>query len=206
MLEAAITYVGEVVLQASLGEDVVPTGNRHPDMAPQGVFACRGDDRWVALTIRDDRDWHAFKSVMQLETNRYDLLADRLQHADQLEAIISKWTDQQPAEKIVSRLQDLDIPAAVVNDTLTVLKDPHLIDRSWFIPMTHPDTGTHQYVGFPWRFSNCQLSADRPAPRLGEHSMEILSDELSLSAKEIQELFDEGITAMVLEKVAENTG
>lgn len=205
MFGAAVTYMGEVILQASLGEDVVATGNRHPDMAPQGVFPCLGDDRWIALTIRDDRDWHAFKSTMQLETNRYDLLADRLQQADQLEAIICKWTDRQPAEKIVSRLQDLHIPAAVVNDTLTVLNDPQLIDRSWFIPMTHPDTGTHKYVGFPWRFSSCQLSVDRPAPRLGEHSIEILSNELSLSAEEIQGLFDEGVTAMVLEKVAEIT-
>jgi crotonobetainyl-CoA:carnitine CoA-transferase CaiB-like acyl-CoA transferase len=204
MLEAAVTYVGEVVLQASLGEAVIAHGNRHPDMAPQGVFPCQGDDRWMALTIRNDRDWHAFRSVIGLQTERYDLLADRLQQAEDLEAIITAWTDQQPAEIVVGRLQDVDIPAAVVNDTLTVLKDPQLADRNWFVPMAHPDTGTHLYVGFPWRFSNCQLSVNRPAPRLGEHSVDILSEELSLSAGEIQDLFDEGITAVVLEKEADD--
>tara|TARA_Y100000310_G_scaffold228044_1_gene230296 strand:- start:4035 stop:4775 length:741 start_codon:yes stop_codon:yes gene_type:complete len=204
MLEAAVSYIGELVLQVSLGEDVVAYGNRQPDMAPQGVFPCKGDDRWIALTVRDDRDWQAFKSVIQLETERYDLLAERMQQAEQLEAIISAWTDQQPAEQIVARLQELDIPAAVVNDTLTVLTDEQLSDRNWFNPMVHPDTGTHLYAGFPWRFSSCELSVDRPAPRLGEHSIEILSDELSLSAEQIQDLFDEGITDMVLEKPADS--
>jgi hypothetical protein len=58
--------------------------------------------------------------------------------------------------------------------------------------------GTHRYNGFAWRFQRTPAVAHRPPPRLGEHSVEILSSLAGLSAAQINEMISAGISGSLL--------
>ena len=64
--------------------------------------------------------------------------------------------------------------------------------------MTHPDLGSHQYNGFPWRFANRELFAASPPPRLGEHSVLLLQEKLGLDQAEIDALMAKDVSGAVL--------
>ncbi len=204
MFEAAVAYIGEELMRASLRPgETSRRVNRHPDMAPHGVFPCAGEDRWIAIAARDDADWRAFAEVSGLDRPEWSTAAGRVQDVEALESAISGWTAGQDAREVMLRLQKAGVPAGVVQTTAEVLEDEHFTANGWFIPMAHPDLGTHRQNGFPWRFSRTPPSVRVATPRLGEHSREVLAGELGLSAAEIEALFAEGVSGEVLEKALE---
>jgi crotonobetainyl-CoA:carnitine CoA-transferase CaiB-like acyl-CoA transferase len=232
MFEAAVGYIGEEILHAGVGGDVAEhRANRHPDMAPHGAFPGANDggrtenvgtaedtasavagrrsasDSWVAIAVRDDADWERLRAVAAdaapwLQDARFATAAGRLAAVDELEERIGRWTARYPAEELMERLQAAGIPAGVVRPIERMVEDPHLLARRWFQSMTHPDTGTHRYNGFPWRFSRTPAVAVRPPPRIGEHSEAILVEELGLSEDEYRGLVARGITGPVLRRPA----
>ena len=73
-----------------------------------------------------------------------------------------------------------DLPAAKMNTVEDLLTDPHLEAVGFFEHVEHPSEGRLRLPSHPARFSRTPLSQARPAPRLGEHSREVL-DALDLS-------------------------
>ncbi|MHB8577533.1 MAG: CaiB/BaiF CoA transferase family protein, partial [Dehalococcoidia bacterium] len=204
MFEAAAGYIGEQLVQADVAGAVTqPRGNRDAGMAPQGVFPCAGDDQWIAISVRHDADWQALCSVAagapELGDDRFLTLAGRLQAQPELEAAIGAWTSSRPARELMLQLQSAGVPAGVVLKTDEVPRDPHFVQRGWFKPMTHPDTGSHLYNGFPWRFSRSDLVCRLPPPRVGEHSALLLHDLLGISPELYVELSAKGVTGSVLQ-------
>ena len=76
--EAFMPHLGEVFLEYQMtGRARERRGNRHPAMAPHGCYPCRGDDKWVTLAVRNEREWRAFCDVIEAP----DLADDpQLQH------------------------------------------------------------------------------------------------------------------------------
>ena len=95
-------------------------------------------------------------------------------------------------------LQAAGIAAGVVRSTAELMACPHLEQRSWFRRIEHADVGGHRYAGHPWRMDGLLERSDLPPPRLGEHSRELLRGRLVLSEAEIDDLFERGVTGMVL--------
>lgn len=199
MFEAAAGYIGEQMLAASLGKSHERFGNRHPDMAPHGVYPCKGRDQWVAIAVRDDQEFTRLREIGELELADPALskLAYRLAQQDYLDQQISSWTSELTAQEVTQTLQELSIAAAPVQRTDQVLADPHLQQLHWFQRLSHPDLGSHLYDGFPWRFSESKLASEAASPRLGQHSRELLHKLLGLGDTEIDRLFRAGITGEV---------
>lgn len=200
MLEASASYLGEVFLQAQLLGEVEALGNRSPDMAPHGVFPCAGYDRWIAISTPDADAWEAITSCgvgAGFDDPRFATLEGRLQFQDALDARLADWTRSQDADALMHRLQRAGVPAGVVRGAVEALDEPHLAAREWFKDMTHPDLGTHKYNGFPWRFAGCELKAEIPPPRLGEHSDQLLRELLFMSDEQIAELKAKDVTGVV---------
>ena len=91
----------------------------------------------------------------------------------------------------------MGVPAAPVLDVLEILDDPAFKQRDWFPRQHHPDLGEHRYGGFPWRFAHAELEAQRPPPRLGEHTREVLA-EIGFDEASIDELFRADVVGTVL--------
>ncbi len=195
MFEAAVGYIDELILEASLGRHHDRLGNRHPDMFIQGVYPCKDVDQWVAITVRNETEFDLFQEIAKLNPSEPE--ETEQQRMDRLDADISNWSRRFSSYEVTRMLQAISIAAAPVQSTSEVLTDPHLTARCWFNELTHPDLGTHLYDGFSWRFSESQLRSEFHSPRLGENSREILRDKFGLSEAEIGELIDQGITGEV---------
>jgi crotonobetainyl-CoA:carnitine CoA-transferase CaiB-like acyl-CoA transferase len=202
MFEAATSYIGEVLLDAQIGDEPAPLGNRDPDAVPSGVYPSVGDDRWVALSTPNEAGWFRLAGVIPgLEALAPLSLAARAERHDEIDAAISAWTGSMSADAAAEALQAAGIPAAPVRSLAEALECPHL--GPWFRPNAHVDMGTHRYNGLAWRFEGAEPRRDLPPPRLGEHSRELLRTELGLSAERIEDLMARGVTGEVLIKAAE---
>jgi len=77
---------------------------------------------------------------------------------------------------------------APVNNIEDVAHDPHVLERDMIVEAPHPRVGNLKFVGIPMKFSRTPCRIERACPDLGEHTVEILSNLVGLSEKEIQEL------------------
>ncbi|MFN8559680.1 MAG: CoA transferase [Dehalococcoidia bacterium] len=203
MFETCVGYIGEELLLAAVtGGNPMREGNHDRAMAPHGVFPCMGEDAWVAVAVRDDTDWRALLTVVGPTTGlsdaRFATHAGRQRHIDEVEAFLGRWTAARSAEAVMDALQAAGVPAGVVQNYRAVLNDPQHAARGWFQVIEHPDMGRGRYNGFPWRFSRTPAEVRRPPPRVGEHSAEILRDDLGLSDDDIAALFARGVVGSIL--------
>lgn len=192
-LETTVAVLGEgIVEQVLTGQPPPRCGNRDPQMAPHGVFPCAGEQRWVAIAARDDDDWRRLAAAIgkpELAGDpRFASLAERKANETALEALIAEWTRTQRAEDVVALLQRAGVPAFVSMSNRDLAEDAHLNQSGFFVRLEHPEVGTKQHIGVPWRMSDTPCTVQRPAPCLGQHTEEVLSRILGYSAERIAEL------------------
>ncbi|MCY4058144.1 MAG: CoA transferase, partial [Gammaproteobacteria bacterium] len=197
MIASAVPYIGEEVLRASLTGSNARWGNRHPAMAPHGVYPVQGDDQWIALACRDDRDWRKLAGLLGMDADALSSLSARRAAEDEIDARISHWSRYRTREEAVAEAVAAGVPAAPVLDVLEILDYPEFAAREWFSQLHHPDLGTLRYGGFPWSFAHAELAAERPPPRLGEHTTEVLV-EIGFDASEIDALYRDDVVGTVL--------
>jgi crotonobetainyl-CoA:carnitine CoA-transferase CaiB-like acyl-CoA transferase len=196
--ETSIAVLGEGLVEQSLnGRQPERDGNRDPGMSPHGVFRCAGTQRWIAIAARDDAEWRRLAEEMgrpELAGDpRFTTLKKRKQHEDELEAILTEWTRGQQAEDIVERLQRNGIPAFVSMSNRDLAEDVHLNDSGFFVRLEHPEVGTRQHLGIPWRMSGTPCNVRRAAPCLGQDTADVLQRVVGYSEERIEQLRRDGV-------------
>ena len=87
------------------------------------------------------------------------------------------------------------MPAAPVVDGAELVGDRQLAARGLFVEVTHPECGTHPWPRLPVELSRTPARIGRPAPLLGEHNREVLTDWAGLSDDELAALEARGVVA-----------
>ena len=198
MAESMATFVGEELLAAQIrGSNAPRTGNRHPLYAPQGVYRCSGDDRWLAISVTTDDEWRALCAVAGLGDELASLTRDarRARH-EEIDTAITAWTRVQSPDPAMQRLQTRGVIAAVVADGRDLLENPHLEARSFWAELDHPDVGPMRYPGNPIHLSETPVTYRCAAPTLGQDNAGILS-ELGISAEAVAVLEADGVITQV---------
>lgn len=176
-----------------------PEGNRADfgEMAPHGIYPCLGEDRWIAIACRDDRDVALLAKVVdepQLTDDRFATLEQRLLGADALDELVSACTRTREASVLASELSAAGVPASVVKSPRERIdEDPDLAEWGLFPTVTHPEIGTVRVEGLPLRLSASPWSISRAAPCLGEHNREVLGGLLGRSDRQLDELTKQGV-------------
>jgi len=159
-------------------------GNRDNVHAPQGCYRCRGEDRWVAISVGTDAEWQSLCQVMGkpelADDERFQDIFRRLQHQDELDEIISAWAIGEDSRSIMTRLQAAGVAATHVNDGKDVHDDPHFKARETFVEVEHPETGRRSVVGLFARLS-ATPGVVRRDPLFGEHTSWLLNELLPAS-------------------------
>jgi benzylsuccinate CoA-transferase BbsE subunit len=98
-----------------------------------------------------------------------DVMA-RAPAAERIFAVLDAWAAAYKVDDLVEGAQLRRIPYAAVRAPEALLRDPHLAERGFFVPIEHPDLGTTvPYPGAPFRLGDAPWRVARP-PRLGEHN------------------------------------
>ena len=172
-------------------------GNRHPAMAPHGCYRCRGEDSWVVISVPSDGVWERLGRTIGrppwVEDARFADVAGRYRHQDELDRLVEGWTVQHDHYQVMRILQQADIPAGPVLNARELVEEPHLNERGLYETVTHPEAGTHAYVGMYARLSKTPGGIRTPAPCLGEHNHYVLGEMLGMSDEEIARLEELGI-------------
>ncbi|MGI8554021.1 MAG: CaiB/BaiF CoA transferase family protein, partial [Dehalococcoidia bacterium] len=192
-LESLIMLLGETVVDYSMnGCSTTTHGNADPLMAPQGVYPCRGADRWLALTLANDEEWEKLVDLLgrpvwasgpELAT-----AAGRRRQTALIDAHLANWTRDQDQMELMKRLQAAGLRAGAVLDAAQVLADPHLTARGLFVEVDHPDGRSLPLAFNPWRCNGRREPVRRRAPALGEDNDYVFHDLLGLNRSQIDEL------------------
>ena len=196
-LESSLAFLGpELVDYVLTGAIAGRLGNRHPSMAPHGVYRANGVDRWIAIACRDDTDWVAVCRVM----SRPDLAADdelsslegRQARAELLDRELTRWTagrDAIAAERILVRA---GVPAAAVVDYRTVANEPQFRHREHILSVPHSRHGSISVESTHLRLHRTPARVLRGGPVLGEDTDSVLRQILRYDDARVAQLVRAG--------------
>ena len=188
--EGAAAFCGPWLIEHQLGEPVKRFGNRHPNMAPCGIYRCAGSDDWVAIACRDDRDWYAICATIPGSLDATADLEERVQTHHNIDRLIETWTLRHSKTAAADILQEANIPAGPVNTTPDMTSDSQTIARNFFVSI---ERGPTPIPGNPIKMKGISSADWTPCPRLGADNHEILREWLGYSIKEIDALECSGV-------------
>jgi benzylsuccinate CoA-transferase BbsF subunit len=198
-IEPPLALLGPAMMDCAVnGRNAEPAGNGNPSAAPRGVYPCRGEDRWIAISIYDDRQYCALvdclRSPALTATGRWDSLLARQREKDVLDSAIAAATAGWEAETLMQALQDKGVPAGVVSTAADVVAhDPQLAHRKHWHRIPHAETGSMLYNAQPFRFGKAPIGPVFGAPLLGEHTADVCSRLLGLNDATIEQLRAENV-------------
>jgi crotonobetainyl-CoA:carnitine CoA-transferase CaiB-like acyl-CoA transferase len=170
------------------------SGNCHPNIQPQDVFACR--DGYLAVAVGNDGQFKSFAAALaapELATDvRFANNAARVANLQELAALIAEALARQEVEYWVQRLAAAGVPCAPINSVADVLADPQIIERGLVRELQHPLAGTVPQVVNPIRYRHAPLSYALAPPTLGQHTTEVLT-ELGIDAQRQKWLADNDV-------------
>lgn len=200
MQEANLTFVGDAALEyVRTGRERERSGNRHPLYTPHGIYPCAGDNRWIAISCHDDREWARVAAVLNMAPGAIagmETREARKAKEDALDALIAAATRSCDRDLLVEKIAAAGVCAAPVLDGLDIAADPGLRERGVVVEVDHPEAGSWAQAAGPWLFSRSGTAPIRPAPLLGEHSFEVFSELLGMTREAYDELVDAGISGM----------
>ena len=186
--------ISQVEAMASLlGDAFVPP----KDSAFQGVYRCRGEDRWCAISVSTEDKWRGFKKALGnppwAEDERFATLANRIENKKALDKLIGERTQKHSTEEVMVLLQKQGVVAGVVQDARDLARDPQLKHRGFFVELDHPEMGKTISDATPIRLADSPPGYNRPAPLLGQDNDYVYGELLGLSKGEIKRLKEQGV-------------
>jgi benzylsuccinate CoA-transferase BbsE subunit len=159
---------------------------RHAQPTPtqQAIFRC-ADDRWVYFTIfvAEQKSWLALldwidsKDVAaHLKGPAFADPAYRQANFHEIQDVVEVFFLLQTADEAYHDGQARGLPVGPIHSPEDVLADEHLRSRDFFVEIEHDDAPPADYPGVPFRFSSFRAADPVRAPKLGEHTDEVLAE------------------------------
>ncbi len=177
LLEAGIAYTfWESCEYWGTGQVPGPLGSAHRLSAP--YQALRTKDGYLNIGAANQATWEALCEAL----GRPDLAADprfkaptdRRQHHRELAELLEAIFTRETTAHWLELLERAGVPAGPIYDVGQVYRDPHVLARGMLAQVDHPTAGRIPQIGIPVKLSATPGRIARPAPRLGEHTDEVL--------------------------------
>lgn len=175
-LEAVAALLGAVLLERA-GDDTAAEA----DAAPNGVYRCAGDDRWVAITVSTDDEWNRFVVALGrppwADGACFATAPERARNHVALDEHVAAWTRTLDADAAMSLLQRAGVPAGRVSDAVDLCeRDPQLAAWGFFVTVSTPEGRPVRLGGPPFHLSHTPATITAPGPLVGEHTTAVLSE------------------------------
>ncbi len=179
LLEAAISLgVYEAANYFATGERPARLGQAHRGSSPYQVF--KTADGWMTVGASQQNFFRSLCELLNLndlvDDPRYATNAARVSNNDTLVEIVQERLTTGTTAKWLQELERVGIPAAPVLAHDQVFADRQVQHRQMVVAVEHAAAGHGHTLGTPLKFSETPSSVRRPAPRLGEHTQEIMAE------------------------------
>lgn len=172
-----------------------PQGAGHDSIATYRSFR-GGDGRELVVTANTPRMWQGLCRVLGVDElvddERFLDAACRLRNKEELWAILEERFAERPAAEWVDLLSAASVPAAPVRDVLEALADARAADDGSLV-VVRGDEAAFENVSTPIRFEGTTEVAPSYPPALGGNTVDILVDELGVTASEVDSLIADGV-------------
>jgi formyl-CoA transferase len=162
----------------------------NPDRRPYRTL-----DGYIGVNVYADHHWHRFFLATghpeMAEDPRFADIHGRTQHIASLYAFLAEAFETKTTAEWIHILSEADIPIIEMNTPGTLLDDPHMKRVGFFAEQDHPSEGRLRTIGIPQQWSESAPELRYPAPRLGEHSVQLLT-EYGFSGDEIDAMLKSG--------------
>ena len=199
-LESTACFVAEAYLDYAINGRVGGReGNRDRAMAPHGCYRCIGDDRWVTIAVATDEEWQAFCNAIDSPAWTQDeRFADgylRWQNQDELDRLITAWTELHADLEVAETLQQAGVAAFPTYNAQDMMEDEHVLSRGFIVEIDHPEPSVGRRIcpGLPFILPATPPTNFFHSPLLGEHNDYVLGELLKLSDREIAQLREEEV-------------
>jgi len=170
------------------------TGNDHPIVAPYGVYRAR--DGEIAIAPSNDDVYEKFLDALELQhlkdDPRFATNDLRMQNRPAINQIVADKIKTMPKSHWVAHLNRAGVPAGFIQNMQEAFRDPQVIDQEMIVDVDQPGYGKIQMTGFPVKMRNSPCEVRLPAPRLGEHTLQVL-EELGYADSEVKIFKDKRI-------------
>ena len=179
------------------GEPPKRIGNQYREWCPSGVFQAR-DGQYV-LAVGRDRE---FEDIARKLLNRPELAEDprclthsaRVQNRELVNSALDEWAKDKSVAEVCDLLQQIHVPCAPVLSVPQVITNPHIRDhRNMFPSYDQPKAGQITVTNIPVKTPDIPPVPLTPAPELGQHTHEVLTELLHLDSQALEQLEKAGV-------------
>ncbi|MGE8691545.1 MAG: CaiB/BaiF CoA transferase family protein [Achromobacter sp.] len=165
-------------------------GNAHQNLVPYQVFAA--SDGHLIVAVGNDSQFRNYCGAIGLPElsadPRFSTNPQRVKNRAELVPLLAERMATGERDHWLAALEGVGVPAGPINTLDQVYEDPHVLARGMKRELPHPAAGKVPMAASPLKFSGSPVEYRRPPPMLGEHTGQVLSERLGLSAEEIQAL------------------
>jgi crotonobetainyl-CoA:carnitine CoA-transferase CaiB-like acyl-CoA transferase len=179
MLDVGVSFLANQAMNHLIsGRTPQRTGNAHPNIQPQDVFAAR--DGHLVLAVGNDEQFARFCDVLErpdlARDERFKTNAGRVRNNATLTPVLAEILAGREREHWVQACARAGVPCGPINTVPEVFADAQIKHRGMLIEIAHAVAGAVPQVASPMRFANAPLVYERAPPLLGEHTEEILRE------------------------------
>lgn len=178
---------------SSTGVSISRQGNQNPHISPNNLYLTR-DGRWVALPASTEQMWRRLVAVIGAhDLAVHNSMEARLDHRAEIESRVGAFVAAHDLDTLMEILAAAGVAAGPVNNAEQICADPHVQARGSVVEVVDEEGHSRWMQAPAGRFSGFEGTIGQPAPRLGQHTTQVLSDLLGLTGQDIQELRARGL-------------
>ena len=171
-------------------------GNQLANSAPLDNYPT-ADGKYVCIVAGSDANFARLAAAMEMTElitdERFARLSDRVEHHQEINDMVAKWTTSLSADEVERRCAAKDVPVATAATAADIFANAHIAERSDLVSVNDPVLGPiRQQAPYP-RVAGTTPEAPAGAPKLGQHTREVLSDLLGLSDTQLDDLSERGV-------------
>ena len=194
MLDSTFSCLENAVINTCIfNKNPERVGNSHPTSVPFQTF--QTSDGEIIITCSRDSAFYSLCRAMgrpdMIQDERFAKAEARRLNKELLEDEITRFTSTRTLDECEETLNQFGVPNGRINTLTMICKDPQIAARDMIVKVEHPVAGTYQMAGSPLKFSCLTEAHYEPAPTLGQHTREILSERLNMTDTEIEALLKE---------------